>query len=99
MKNPQGYAHTWDRETGVILKEADTFTCKHCNKVTFVKPFCDPADLGGHCCVCDGLICRDCNYKRSLGKPCVPFMKRLERQEEHLERGGMFIDVDHFENG
>ena len=96
MRKPGGYAFTFDRETGETLNERDTFTCSHCNRVTHVKPFCDPADLGGHCCVCDSLICKNCNYLRSLGKPCVPMYERLTRMENHLDRGGEFRDVDTF---
>jgi hypothetical protein len=96
MRKPQGYAFTFDLGTGDILKERDTFTCSHCNKITHVVPFCDPADLGGYCSVCDKLVCKDCAYLQSLGKPCTPFMERLARMETHLERGGKFRDVDTF---
>lgn len=99
MRNAQGYAHTWDRETGAVLSERDTFTCHHCNKVVHVKPMCPPEDLGGHCCVCDRLICKECNYLRSLGKPCVPFMKRLDMADTCHERGGNANDIERILSG
>jgi hypothetical protein len=57
-------------------QESDTFTCKHCCRVVFVKPRCDAASLGGRCYVCDGLICPAC-----VGKGCDPMEKKLERWE------------------
>jgi hypothetical protein len=57
-------------------QEKATFTCAHCQNVRRVEPFCDPADLGGLCRVCDGVICEKC-----LGKGCDPIMKKIERQE------------------
>ena len=59
-------------------KEADTFTCAHCNAIRHVKPFCDPADLGGLCKTCMGVICEKCV---GLGM-CDPLMKKIERQEK-----------------
>ena len=74
MRNPTGYATlTTD---GVIVKERDTFTCFHCNRVIHVKPKCDPADLGALCKVCMELICPRC-----VGKGCTPFEEKLERAE------------------
>ena len=58
-------------------KEVDTFSCQHCNKVVFVEPFCDPADMGGLCRVCNGLICEEC-VKECI---CDPHEKKLERWE------------------
>jgi hypothetical protein len=91
-----GYAHSWDRETGKVRLERDTFTCNHCNKITHVVPFCHPEDLGGFCRLCDKLICKDCSYLMSLGKPCTPMYERLLRLERHMDRGGVFRDVDTF---
>lgn len=58
------------------IEELATFTCIHCQGVRRVKPFCDPADLGGVCRLCDNVICEQC-----VGKPCDHFMKKIERQE------------------
>ena len=59
-------------------KEADTFTCAHCNSIRHVKPFCDPADLGGLCKTCMGVICEkpECHLR------CDPILKKIERQEK-----------------
>lgn len=59
------------------VREADTFTCAHCNTIRHVKPFCDPADLGGLCKTCMGVICETC-----VGKGCDPLMKKIERAEK-----------------
>jgi hypothetical protein len=74
MRRPGGYAVLTTPDGG--KKEADTFTCKHCNRLTHVKPFQDPADLGGLCKCCMGLICSNC-----VGKPCDVIEKKLERAE------------------
>jgi len=58
-------------------RERHSFTCCHCNKVTFVEARCDPADLGGRCTCCDDLVCKDC-----VDKPCFPLEKRLGLYEK-----------------
>jgi hypothetical protein len=93
MRKPQGYALETDNFTHLTVREQDTFTCNHCGRVTHVKPFCDPADLGGHCKMCDKLICKKCAYLASLGKPCATLEKKLDRMEKHLAAGGAFRDV------
>jgi hypothetical protein len=76
MLKPGGYAAIRDPECG--LREADTFTCKHCQRIVHVKAGADPTALGGYCRCCDGLICAAC-----VGQPCTPW----ERQMEAIERG------------
>jgi len=78
MRRPCGYSIITDPEAGV--KESDTFTCQHCQKVIFVKPFCDPADMGGRCTCCDGLICPNC-----VGKGCDPVEEKLKRAEARYD--------------
>lgn len=68
-----GYARA-DGPAGT--EEADTFTCNHCQRVVFVRPRCDPADAGGLCRQCDGLICPAC-----IGKVCDPWEKQMQRME------------------
>lgn len=63
------------------VREADTFTCAHCNRVKHVKAGCDPAELGGHCKVCDRLICERCV---ATGK-CEPFEEKLKRAEARVD--------------
>ncbi len=58
------------------VKERATFTCAHCQAIRHVKPFCDPADLGGLCKICMNVICENC-----VGKGCDPFEEKLCRQE------------------
>ena len=74
MLRPGGYLHSFGGD--LPEQENDTFTCKHCNRVVIVKLRCDPADMGGRCFNCDGLICPRC-----VGKGCTPFEKRLEQIE------------------
>jgi hypothetical protein len=57
-------------------KELATFTCGHCQNIRHVKPYCDPADLGGLCKICMNVICEQC-----VGGPCDPFEKKIERME------------------
>ena len=57
-------------------REREGFGCKHCGKLVAVKPFCDPAELGGTCPHGCGLICPAC-----IDKPCTPLEMRLGRVE------------------
>lgn len=57
--------------------ECDTFTCAHHGGLVLVKPMCDPADMGGLCKVCMGLICKACN---ATGR-CDPLEEKLKRAE------------------
>ena len=74
MRKPQGYACLI--EPGQANREADTFTCAHCQWLTHVRAITRPEDIGGLCKVCMGLICFRC-----VGKGCDPFEKKLERME------------------
>lgn len=56
--------------------ELDSFGCKHCGRITHVRARQDPAELGGLCKICMGLICSQC-----VGNGCDPFEKKLERWE------------------
>jgi hypothetical protein len=73
-RKPGGYSIIVDPDMGTI--EEDSFTCKHCQRVTFVPARCDPVELGGRCTCCDALICKHC-----VGKPCDHIEKKLERWE------------------
>lgn len=79
MRNPQGYATKfWD--TGEI-EECDTFTCGHCQRVTFVPVGQSPYNLGGGCRICGSLICSKCVDKGT----CTPWeeqMLKIERRHE-----------------
>ena len=73
MNKPKGYA-TWFYEGEI--KERDTFTCGHCNRVVIVEPFSSASDCGGFCRMCSTLICGACAVKE-----CSPFEEMLERME------------------
>ena len=77
MRNPGGYATII--EPGRSTREADTFTCVHCNRVVHAvadgKP-ARPEDIGGLCMQCHGLICPAC-----VGKGCDPLEEKLRRWE------------------
>ena len=75
MRSPQGYAVISGPE-GIV--EADTYSCKHCQRIVHVPPRCDPADLGGLCKMCMGLICPACVNEGA----CAPFEKKLELYEK-----------------
>lgn len=74
--NGRGYMQYTDPDPG-RSKEGDTFTCQHCNRVTYVPPFADPADIGGLCKSCMGLICPRC---ASIDR-CDPLEAKIERME------------------
>ena len=75
MRKAQGYAVIADPNAPV--RECDTFTCVHCQRIVFVQPKCDPSDAGGFCRLCYSHICGPCADK---GR-CDPFERRLERME------------------
>ena len=59
-----------------IVDEADTFTCRHCQKIVVVRPKQRPEDIGGLCRICMGLVCPGC-----AGGGCQPFERRIEAAE------------------
>lgn len=76
MRGVSGYATITSPEG--FKREADTFTCGHCQKVVHIKPMAPLDEVGGRCTVCDTLICPGCV---TTGK-CEPFEKKLRRLEE-----------------
>ena len=74
MRRPGGYLIATGPEGPA--READTFTCSHSGRVVIVKPFCDPADMGGRCTICGGLIA-----KEEVGKGCDVLERKLLRWE------------------
>jgi hypothetical protein len=73
-----GVARTGDPGLASLAEwgEADTFTCNHCQKITHIPVRADPADMGGLCGICAGLICPQC-----VGKGCTPWEKAMEISE------------------
>lgn len=72
MRRPGGYATWTDPEKPI--READTFTCNHCNRVVIVQP---KGDAGGFCRICMKPVCGRC---ADLGR-CITFEKRMEISE------------------
>jgi hypothetical protein len=62
---------------GKELSACSTYTCKHCNTVVFVAAKEDPANIGGLCKSCMGLICPNCVAQGN----CDPYEEKLKRQE------------------
>src|SRR5213075_2961006 len=54
--------------------ERHSFTCCHCNRVTWIESG-QHQDIG-RCTCCDDLICNQC-----IGKPCVPMEKAMGTYE------------------
>jgi hypothetical protein len=77
MRRPQGYAIIVSPDAPV--KEFDTITCAHCQRIVFLRPTPDGKlqDQGGFCRVCMRAVCGPC---ADLGA-CTPFEKKLEEQE------------------
>lgn len=62
------------------LREADTSTCGHCNRVTQVPPAKNGqviVRLAAPCGGCHRLVCQEC----AAAGVCRPFEKWLEEQE------------------
>lgn len=60
-----------------VTYEADTCTCKHCNKAWIIRSTKKgEGDPGGWCRICSAPICPDC-----AGKECMPFEKKLKIYE------------------
>lgn len=82
MRNPQGYGFEIDRVTGKVIGEWDTFTCAHCQHVVRFRKMAEAHELGGHCTLCDKMICSHC-----VGKPCEPFEEKIRAAEtRHANR-------------
>ena len=74
MRNPQGNATIvgdLQRGTPTIVEggvrhheaEIDTYTCFHCCRIVHVPVRADPANIGGLCKQCMGLVCSRCYAK------------------------------------
>jgi hypothetical protein len=73
-KKQLGYGVIVDPDAG--QEEADSITCGHCAKVTWMKPYQPGEACGGRCTCCDTFICMEC-----VGKGCYPLEKRLQDWE------------------
>lgn len=63
------------------IREMDTFTCAHCQRIVPITPRCAPSDAGGWCARCAKCVCGPCADR---GR-CDPFEKKLERAERRSE--------------
>ena len=68
--------------------ERDSFTCGHCQRVTFVKPGHRADDLGGLCKVCMSLICDKC-VETGVCDPFEEKLRRAEAQDRFLREAGL----------
>lgn len=75
MRRAGGYAVITDPNAGV--KEADTYTCFHCNTIVHVPVKADPANIGGLCKQCMKLVCPRCTAKGT----CDPWEEQMKRAE------------------
>ena len=79
MRNPGGLAQSFYPDGQTV--ECDTFTCNHCQKVTFVWPGISVYDMGGGCRICNKLICSKCVDKGT----CTPWEQRLIDADRKME--------------
>lgn len=92
---PQGYAILTDRETGRVMKEADTYTCNHarlipglgwqpCQRIIHVPANRKVEEVADFCRGCMKIICAQCATE---GKgACTTAMKAIEEAEERDAR-------------
>lgn len=79
-KGASGYARLF--MPGEQVKEKDTFTCNHCQKVRGIKPGNNPYEgVGDLCYGCDQPVCEGCAQRLAMGFKCEPFEKALEQYE------------------
>lgn len=76
MLRPHGYAVIIGPD---VIREIDTFTCFHCNRVTHLKPKEPPYAT---CKRCMNFICASCY---AIGG-CRPLEQWLEEQERAISR-------------
>jgi len=92
LRNPGGYATIFSpvatrvnfdglrvEQIGVGTLEIDSFTCCHCNRVVHVQAKSRGDEY--FCRNCMARICPPC-----ADHPCIPFMKKVEAQEEKDRR-------------
>ena len=85
--SPDPNVVTFDHETQKIKSrrevinagtyETDTVMCGHCGRHMHIRPYMDPADMGGLCKQCMKFECPEC-----VGKGCTPLEKKLQEAEE-----------------
>jgi hypothetical protein len=80
--------HGYFQEMGptplLLNGECDTSTCKHCSRITYLKPPENAQVLSrgpARCHACMGELCEECYAQLAQGSGCVPFEKKLEAFE------------------
>jgi hypothetical protein len=92
MRRPQGHGVLFDPGSDRAVEEHDTFTCSHCQSIVKVPARCDPAEMGGMCRSCDGLICPRCHDAMAKGSSCVTWeetMRRMMARQDALRSYGL----------
>lgn len=64
--------------------EADTYTCRHCERVVLLNPA--RVRERYKCSGCNHHICDDCAAKRVAGEGCKPYAQLIEEQLESAAR-------------
>ena len=67
--------------------EADTYTCRHCERVVILNPA--RVRERYKCNGCSHHICDDCAAKRAMGENCKPYVQQVE---ENLELAARQVD-------
>jgi hypothetical protein len=82
---PQGYASI--TEPGKAIREADTMSCAHCNRIVHVPVNRKIEEVGDFCRSCMKVICLRCADLRV----CTPLMRRIEQAEERDYRRNQLL--------
>jgi hypothetical protein len=78
--------------TGKLHFEADTYTCRHCERVVVLNP--ERKRERYKCSGCNHHICDDCQALRFTGAPCktyAQFIDELREQEARQPEPGSII--------
>lgn len=67
-----------------VTYESALSVCGHCQADVILNP--NRSRERGWCWSCDSYICDNCNAAKAAGAACMPFMRRLERAFERLNR-------------
>jgi len=68
-----------------VVIEVETKTCPHCSCIIDIPNRRRLTDYADICRLCDTLICVAC-----AGKPCIPWLKKIEQKEAEYYRQQQF---------
>jgi hypothetical protein len=77
-----GYLLIDDRVSGNGLRESDTSTCTHCQKIIILNPL--RARERHYCRKCDHYICDNCALLMKLGHSCQPMKQVMDELQERM---------------